>query len=131
MRMRLLCLVLALVLAVSLCACGGNAGNTTEASTTQTTTAATTAATQPDDGKVTYTITVTDEAGNPMAGVMTQICLDTCLPGVTNANGVATFKVVEADYKASIPAPPEGYAPVSDTYFDGGYDLTLVLKAAA
>lgn len=47
--------------------------------------------TQP--AKVTYTITVKDQDGNPIADVEAQICVDgVCKkPNVTNENGVVTF----------------------------------------
>lgn len=135
MRMKFLCLLLALIMVLGLCACGGNAESTTVASTTGATTAATTeATTEPDDGKVTYTIKVTDEAGNPISGAMVQICLDNCYPGATGADGVAIFNVVEADYKVSFLSLPAGYTYADETmefYFaDGSYDMTIALKAA-
>ena len=43
--------------------------------------------------KVTYTITIKDQDGNPIADVEAQICVDgVCKkPNVTNENGVVTF----------------------------------------
>ena len=89
---------------------------------------------EPDDGKVTYTVNVVDEAGNPIAGAMVQLCKDTCFPGVTDANGVAKFTLAEDEYKVSFLALPAGYTYVDDTqefYFaDGSMELTITLKAA-
>lgn len=88
-----------------------------------------------EDGKVTYTVKVVDEGNNPLANVMVQLCLDSCLPGMTDADGVATFHVVEADYKVSVVTLPAGYEHVSDVtdfYFDeGSTEITLILKAIA
>lgn len=129
---RVLVFVLAVCLVFGLCACGANNGDSKE------TTAATTAATAPetegtvDDGKVTYTVKVVDESGAPVANAAVQICKDSCLPGVTNEEGVAIFKVVEDDYKVSFMAMPEGFqAEAEEFYFeDGSYELTITLKAA-
>lgn len=129
---RVVVFVLTLCLMLSLCACtqGGadvkeTTGNTTEAiqDTTETV----------DDGKVTYSVTVVDEGGNPVVGAAVQICKDSCLPGMTNEEGVAKFNVVEDDYKVSFMAMPEGYeAEAEEFYFeDGSYELTITLKAVA
>lgn len=130
---KLMLFVMALCLAFALCACGDTAGennNSTVGSTAGTT--ETTEATV-DDGKVTYTVKVVDEGGNPIKDAMVQLCLETCLPGVTDTQGVATYKVVEADYKVSFVSMPAGYtADATEYHFDAGkYDLTITLKAVA
>lgn len=135
----LLTAALALCLMLSLCACGGDADSqtTTAAQDTTTTGAAQdTTAAAAEDGKATYTVTVVDEAGNPISGAMVQICKDTCLPGSTNAQGVATFSVLETDgYKISFMALPAGYdysSEAQEFYFDGdAKELTITLKAVA
>ena len=132
---RFVTLMLVLCLALCLCACGSAAGNTeTTAATTADTAAATQEATEAvDDGKVTYTVKVVDEGGNPVAGAMVQLCKETCLPGATNAEGVAQFNTVEDEYKVSFMTMPEGYqADAEEFYFDdGSYELTITLKAVA
>lgn len=129
---RVVVFVLTLCLMLSLCACtqGGadvkeTTGNTTEATQDTTETV--------DDGKVTYSVAVVDEDGNPVVGAAVQICKDSCLPGMTNEEGVAKFNVVEDDYKVSFMAMPEGYeAEAEEFYFeDGSYELTITLKAVA
>jgi hypothetical protein len=81
-------------------------------------------------------IKVTDTEGNPIAGAMVQVCKDSCLPGVTDANGVAKFAVAEdTGYKASFLSLPEGYVYVDETvtewYFeDGATEITIQLKIA-
>lgn len=126
---RFLVFTLALCLVLGLCACGEPASNSSETTTepTQDTTEAV------DDGKVTYTVKVVDEGGNPVASAAVQICKDSCLPGMTNAEGVATFNVVEDDYKVSFMVMPEGFeAEAEEFYFDdGAYELTITLKAVA
>ena len=128
------CVVFALVLclALSLCACSGGASAGGE--TVGNTVASTQETTKPvDDGKVTYSVAVVDEAGNPVVGAAVQICKEACLPGVTNEEGVALFNVLEDDYKVSFMVLPEGYeAEAEEFYFDAGsYELTITLKAVA
>ena len=128
---RFLIMVLALCVVLALCACGesgsgetvGDTGESTQQTTEETV----------DDGKVTYAVKVVDEGGNPVASAAVQMCKDSCLPGVTNAEGVAEFRLVEDDYKVSFMAMPAGYeADAEEFYFeDGSYELTITLKAVA
>lgn len=126
---RFLVFALTLCLVLGLCACSepaASGGETTTEPTQNTTETA-------DDGKVTYTVKVVDEGGNPVASAAVQLCKDSCLPGMTNAEGVASFNVVEDDYKVSFMTMPEGYeAEAEEFYFDdGAYELTITLKAVA
>ncbi len=135
----ILTLVLALCMALALCACGGEAApEATAAPTEAVPTAAPTekeeAPTEAaDDGMTTYTVTILDEDGNPIPKSMVQLCMDTCYPGVADDQGVATFKVPEADYKVSFLSLPAGYTYSSEAqefYFESGStDMTIVLKA--
>ena len=139
----LLALLLAMTMVLGLCACGADddAGKQTEATTEATqesTTEATTEATQEpvDDGKLDYKVIVVDEAGNPMAGAMVQICEGTaCNPGVTNAEGVALIRAVEGNYEAKMLSMPEGYTYATEEevfpFADGALEVTIVLKNAA
>lgn len=139
----LLALLLAMTMMLGLCACGADedAGKQTEAATEATqesTTEATTEATQEpvDDGKLDYKVIVVDEAGNPMAGAMVQICEGTaCNPGVTNAEGVALIRAVEGNYEAKMLSMPEGYTYATEEevfpFADGALEVTIVLKNAA
>lgn len=132
---NILALLLVLCMALSLCACGENADNGKDTqSQTEGSTADTSETTEEtDDGKVTYTVTVVDEGGNPIVGALVQMCLETCYPGATNASGVAEFSLLEDDYKVSFVSMPEGYtADAEEFYFEAGsYDLTITLKAVA
>ena len=133
---KILAIVLTVVLILGLCACGQTGGTEdTKAGETTAATEQTTEATE-NDGKVKYTATVVDEGGNPLAGVMVQICKDSCMPAITDANGVATWNVAEDDYKVSfVDGLPEGYeysTEETEFYFaDGAYELTITLKAVA
>lgn len=128
--MRMFALMLALCMI--LCACGGEQTPETTEAPAQTTAAPVEETV--DDGKVTYTVTVVDEAGAPIPGAMVQICLEACYPGVTDANGQAKYSVAEEDYKVSFLSLPAGYTYSGDEqefYFaDGSYELTITLKAA-
>ena len=106
-----LSLVLAVCLIFGLCACG---------------------AVSEDKDTVTYRVRVTDEGGNPIAGAMVQLCLDVCIPGVTDEEGVAEFEAAPAAYKVSFLKLPEGYGYSGDEkefHFPSGMtEMTLVLK---
>ena len=146
MKMKSILLVMVCVcLTVCLCACGGNDANNDTASTTttaQTTTTTTTIATTTTtttvaSDKFTYTVTITDEAGNPIPGVMVQMCNATsCLPPCSsNAQGVVLFANKDKDdYSVKFAGQlPEGYtADASEYFFDeGSFEMSIVLKAAA
>lgn len=86
-----------------------------------------------DDGRVTYTITVVDEEGNPISGAMVQLCKETCLPcGATDADGVVSVTTIEDDYKVSFMTPVAGFVTDGlEFYFDAGStEMTIILTAA-
>lgn len=57
-----------------------------------------------------FKVTVTDDNGAPVEGVVLQVCKDTCVPSVTDAEGVASFNVeVTSEHKLSVLTLPEGY----------------------
>lgn len=86
-----------------------------------------------DDGTVTYSVKVVDENGAPIAGAIVQLCKDACVPGSTNAEGVAEFKMAEDEYKVSFLTLPAGYtySGTEDTFYfeDGSKEMTITLKA--
>ena len=139
--MKKLTLLLALVLALSclLIACDSADANetttvaettaaTTEAPTEEATEAATPeqtteAATEAPSTKVTYTVTVKDQDGNPVEGAAVQMCDDNgCkMPAATNAEGVVTFTYDPSNYHITIVECPAGYTcdPEQAFYFEG------------
>ena len=129
-------IALLLCLLLTLCACGGEAAVETKPVETEAPVAVTEApATEAaiPEGMAVYTVTVVDENGTPVVGAMVQLCKDSCVPGVTNESGVATFTLPEDDYKASMLAMPAGHAYAGETeefYFEGAFELTITLKAA-
>lgn len=138
MKKRLVTAVLMLCLALSLVACGGGAGNDTEKNNTENTqqddgqankdTEKESESENVDDGKIEYKVTLLDANGAPVAGQMIQVCnAATCFaPVVTDANGVATFRLEESnEYKAKLlTAPEDAYV-----YFEAGKtELTLTME---
>lgn len=86
-----------------------------------------------NDAETGYKVTVLDQNSNPIAGVMVQLCLDSCIPGKTNENGVASFTEIEdGAYKVSLMSLPEGYEYATEehewNFPDGERALTIVLK---
>ena len=133
-------LALVLCLLMALCACGGNeAAEETVPTAPETVAPETTEAPQEPaeaaPAEPTYTVKLTDEGGNPVAGVMVQICLNSCMPALTDANGVAAFYVAAEDgYYATVTAMPEGYEYAGEEekiYFEDSNEVTIVLKAIA
>lgn len=136
----LLLSLMILLSSICLCACGGNGGDDESKETTSSNEEVSTTAkdkeTEPsseDDGKVTYKVTVVDESGNPISNAMVQCCKDACVPGVTNADGVAEFVLAEDTYDVKFISLPEGYTYSSDVevfnFEDGKTELTITLKA--
>lgn len=134
---RFAAFLLALCLMIGLCACGGNADNT------QPSTASTAATTLPADtteateaATPSHTVKVVDEGGNPIAGVFVQICLDTCTPAQTDANGIASYyDMPDADYEIKLMAMPQGYGYTTEeeVFFfpDGSTEAIITLQAIA
>ena len=139
----LLALALALMLVLSLCACGQEAKTETPTdpttAPTNPTEAPTDAPTEPTipEGMVQLKVKVVDEGGNPIVGVMVQVCTDeTCLmPVKTDDAGVATFApAAEGEYHANfLPGVPAGYEADAEVFYfaAGETELTITLKAVA
>jgi hypothetical protein len=135
---RLLALALALGLMLCLCACGGETPETTEPST-QPTTLSTEPLIKPTEppvvAKPTYVVTVVDEENAPVAGAWVQLCLESCVPAMTDENGVANFFLEEADYKVGFTVMPAGYEYATDEqewhFADGENTMTIILKKSA
>ena len=90
----------------------------------------TTAETADPNAKITYTVTVLDQNGTPVAGVAVQMCTETsCLmPSPTDANGTATFTLTPDSYHVTIAACPDGYSAVAGQEFnfaDNATSLTV------
>ena len=157
---KIFVLIMAVCLMLCLCACGEDtegtkepAADATQAATDVATEVATDVATEvpseePTAEPFSYKIKLVDETGNPFAGVMVQLCKDTCMPMLTDENGVASFVKEEAEgYKGAVTVLPEGYDHIQENvdevveeggvtvyyyYFeDGSNELTITLKKIA
>ena len=105
-----------------LCACGGDSNGPTgnepidnQNNNTQTS--------SKEDATPKFEVTVIDGDGNPVKGVMVQLCKDTCVPAMTDENGVAIFSEEITDgYKLSVMSCPEGYEYTGDAeiYLEDG-----------
>lgn len=131
---KLFAALLLVCMAVCLCACGGNETKEPEVTLPQITLPQ---VTEPEEVGVTYTVKLVDEGGNPVAGAMVQLCAESCIPKLTDANGVAVFENMEerSDYKASVTMYPEGYEQLGETvdhYLENGAtEVTITVKAVA
>ena len=133
--MKKLALILALLMSLSclLMACDTPAPDTdttaaeteapTEVPTETPTEAPTETPTEAPSTKVTYTVTVKDQNGNPVEGAAVQMCDDKgCkMPAATNAEGVVTFTYDPSNYHITIVECPAGYTcdPEQAFYFEG------------
>lgn len=78
-----------------------------------------------------FKVTVKDENGNPVSGVMIQVCKDICLPAITDAEGIATLSIeIEEGHKLQVSSCPEGYTyeGEAEIYLEAGateYELSL------
>ena len=80
--------------------------------------------------KVTYTVTVVDQDGNPVAGVKVQMCDDSglCLiPTATNDEGIATYKYQEGNFHVLLNTLVDGYTvdDMSTYYYFEGREVTI------
>lgn len=111
-----------------LCACGGDSNGPTgnepidnQNNNTQTS--------SKEEATPKFEVTVIDGDGNPVKGVMVQLCKDTCVPAMTDENGVAIFSEEITDgYKLSVMSCPEGYEYTGDAEIyleDGDTEYTI------
>lgn len=109
---KLLVLIMTLLMVLSLCACGGKEEKTDNNADTNTQNNQTASENESVDNTVdSFTVTVVDQDGNAVKGVMVQICKEACVPAIADENGVATFNniVITDGYKLSVMSCPEGY----------------------
>lgn len=106
---KIFALVLAFCMILCLCACGNDTnGPTGNEQLNNKTDSTQTSSNQESTPK--FEVTVNDADGNAVKGVMVQLCKDTCIPAITDDNGIAVFNAEITDgYKVSIMSCPEGY----------------------
>lgn len=132
--------VLLMIVSVLFCGCGdADTGNRTDP-TGESTTAPTessivipTFTSKPaDNGKITYTVTILDQNGNPVEGVTVQFCdAENCkLPVNTDANGVVTGTYAASEYHITLVELPDGYTTEETEFFFGNEtELTIMVTA--
>ena len=92
---------------------------------------------KPAPAKITLTVTVKDNNGNPVTGIKVQICKEgeNCRkPVLVDENGAVSFSVDAGTYYASFPTIPEGYTETDEDgkyYFGDNTSITVVLTAQA
>ena len=127
---------LALFMLASLCACsaGEDKKTTTKAEVVTTEGASAEQTEVPVQNGDAYNVKVFDVDGNPIAGALVQMCLETCFPSATNEEGIAVFPLEEGDYKVTFLRLPDGYAysdERTEFYFEtGSKEMTITLKKA-
>lgn len=105
---KILALIMAIAMVFCFCACGNN-----ETKTDNTDTKVQSSQTENSSEEETtpkFEVTVIDQNGDVVSGIWVQLCNESCLPKVTDENGVATFDAEITDgYKLSVMTCPEGY----------------------
>ncbi|MBQ5837197.1 MAG: hypothetical protein IIW39_00855 [Clostridia bacterium] len=127
---KLIALMLFICVAVTLCACSESAeGTESSAASVEESKAVSESVSESvseasaEEQTAAFKVYVVDASGNPVAGVMIQLCKDTCIPAKTGEDGVATFKAEITDgYKLSVLTCPEGYTyeGESEIYLESG-----------
>ena len=130
---KFLALILAFGLILCLCACGADKDNSDNDTKTQQ--SSQTETSSDDTATASFEVTVVDQNGDAVPGVMVQVCKDTCLPALTNSKGVATFNLEITDgCKLSVMSCPAGYdaQKVGEIHLDAGItEYTLEIKNKA
>ena len=83
------------------------------------------------DGKLTYTVTVVDQNGDPVVGAYVQLCIgEMCnMPVATNGEGIAQIKAQPDDWEVTLANPiPAGYTfEGGKTPLDGETEITITV----
>lgn len=107
---KFLALILAGLLVVCLCACGADKNKVTNNEPIDNQTEETQTSSKEDTSSE-FKVKVIDADGVTVKGVMVQLCKDTCVPAMTDDDGVATFntEIDDDGYKLSVMSCPDGY----------------------
>ena len=93
-----------------LCACGADKNKVTNNEPIDNQTEETQTSSKEDTSSE-FKVKVIDADGVTVKGVMVQLCKDTCVPAMTDDDGVATFntEIDDDGYKLSVMSCPDGY----------------------
>lgn len=147
----ILAVMMILATAAVFTACDGDKTNTTDTNTEANTPESNSgenntdkgdesASTPISDGKVTYTVHVTDADGNAVKDVQVQVCEGSqCkIPQITDESGTVSFTFIPKgteEIKVQINQVPEGFICDSTVYVahfeEGQTEVTVVLEAAS
>lgn len=133
---RLLAILLALFVVFSLCACGGNTDtDVKDDDTVNSEVDSSEEDTSSEEESAAFEVKVVDASGNPVEGVMLQICKDSCIPAKTDADGIAKFNIEITDgHKLQVLSCPAGYQYTgeAEVYLEAGSsEYTVELSEAA
>ena len=126
---KLIAILLLICFTAVLCACGetesteSSAQSVVESEAASTPESETVSEASSEEETASFKVSVVDASGNPVEGVMVQLCKDTCIPAKTGADGIASFKAEITDgYKLSVLSCPAGYtyAGESEIYLESG-----------
>lgn len=134
---KLLAVLLTLLVVFSLCACGNNADTTDNTDDIESSAVEESSEVESseEEKSAAFEVKVVDTAGNPVEGVMLQICKDSCIPAKTDANGIASFNIeITEGHKLQVLTCPEGYEYTgeAEVYLEeGSTEYTVELSEAA
>lgn len=135
MKKKVVTVILMMCMTLCFVACGNNNGSDKDSQKPNTeNTSKDDTEEESEKSGVTYTIKVVDENNNPIGGMMVQLCKNTCMPKLTNAQGLAEFSVeaIEDGYQAAITSLPEGYKYEGEKYIDfksGETEVVIVITS--
>lgn len=129
---KIIAILLLICFTAFLCACGetettetaeSSAASVEESETASAAESETASEASKEEQTATFKVSVVDASGNPVEGVMVQLCKDTCIPAKTGADGIASFNAEITDgYKLSVLSCPAGYTYTgeSEIYLESG-----------
>lgn len=131
---KLLALIMALCMVLALCACGESDTKTNDTDTqVQSSQSDNTSSNESKESAAAFEVTVVDQNGNTVEGVMMQVCKETCIPARTDADGIAKFSVEITDgYKLAVLSCPDGYEYTGEAEIyleDGATEYTVEITA--
>lgn len=141
---KIIVMLLLLSMALLLCACGSSDTESTEQNESssvvsnaesEASEAQESEEASAEENTETFKVKVIDADGNPVSGVMVQLCKDSCIPAKTGDDGIASFNAEITDgYKLSVLMTPEGYVyeGEAEIYLESGItEYTIELSAGS
>lgn len=115
MSKKILMFILILALVLPMAGCGSGIGENDPA--------------QAAESGADYTITVTDQNGDPVAGAVVNVCTDTtCEPQTADENGFIYYSGEMENYHLEVIKVPEGYDIGDDADLYTGEETRFVIQ---